>query len=490
MAVATSPYLKQSGGSPLQSKETRSSNALLMLGIAGLVAFGAACGVALAMGEIQALYVSLALISAIAVMVDYRIGAVLLILLLPVSATSMFPHQLMGVTGLNPINVLIVATAVAYILRGRMENLRGVLPRPVIWLYVAPIAAAGLLGMAHVDEIAPVFYEMMTISYLNEAGYLRDELIKPMLIPVAALLVAAAVMKADKPERFITAIAVSACALALFEFAYIIASGVQLGQLARPRARTFFLELGLHANGLGRLFVTAYALLLFVWWEAKRPAYKTALLVALGILAFAILFTFSRAAFLGFFLVSGLFLLWKFNAKSLALVLGGLALAAALAPNYVYERMMYGVASGDTNTMSAGRTEGIWAPLLPEIWKSPLWGNGLGSTMWAEPMAHGEMEIVNHPHNAYLEAVLDMGFIGLALLVAFYLTVWRGFRALGSNAYLTPELRGFFQGSCAALLAFGLACMTGGSLRPEPENAFLWIAIGMMYGVLARKLAA
>jgi len=311
-----------------------------------------------------------------------------------------------------------------------------------------------------------------------------------MLIPIAALLVAAAAMKADKPERFITAIAISACLLAFVEFAFIIASNVQLGQLARPRARTFFLEIGVHANSLGRLFVTAYALLLFVWWEAKRPAYKAALFVALGILSFAILFTFSRAAFLGFFVVNGLFLLWKFNAKSLALALGGLAVAAALAPNYVYERIMFGVATGDTNVVSAGRTEGIWAPLLPEVWKSPIWGSGLGSTMWSEPMAHGEMEIVNHPHNAFLEATLDMGFIGLVLLVAFYLTVWRNFRILGSNAYLTPEMRAFFQGSCAALLAFAVACMTGGSLRPEPENAFLWIAIGMMYGVLGRKLAA
>jgi hypothetical protein len=48
-------------------------------------------------------------------------------------------------------------------------------------------------------------------------------------------------------------------------------------------------------------------------------------------------------------------------------------------------------------------------------------------------------------------------------------------------------MRGFFQGACAALLAFLLAGMTGGSLRPQPENVLLWIAIGMMYGLLARK---
>ena len=31
-------------------------------------------------------------------------------------------------------------------------------------------------------------------------------------------------------------------------------------------------------------------------------------------------------------------------------------------------------------------------------------------------------------------------------------------------------MRGFFQGACAALVAFAVAGMTGGSLRPQPEN--------------------
>jgi hypothetical protein len=51
-------------------------------------------------------------------------------------------------------------------------------------------------------------------------------------------------------------------------------------------------------------------------------------------------------------------------------------------------------------------------------------------------------------------------------------------------------MRGFFQGACAALVAFAVAGMTGGSLRPQPENVPLWIAIGIMYGLLARRPAS
>jgi O-antigen ligase len=208
----------------------------------------------------------------------------------------------------------------------------------------------------------------------------------------------------------------------------------------------------------------------------------------LGVLSFGIVLTFSRNAYLGFLLVNGLFLVWKFNAKKLALAVLGTAVAVALAPNAVYRRMSHGFDTG-ADAVSAGRIEGIWQPLLPETLKNPLWGNGLDSLMWSYPMETGAMLFVGHPHNAYLEALLDMGVVGLALLLAYYVHVWRGFRALGSNPYLTPLMRGFFQGACAALVAFWLAGITGGSLRPQPENVLLWIAIGIMYGLLAARPA-
>jgi O-antigen ligase len=94
---------------------------------------------------------------------------------------------------------------------------------------------------------------------------------------------------------------------------------------------------------------------------------------------------------------------------------------------------------------------------------------------------------VTHPHNAYLQAILDMGLVGMGLLIAFYILAYRKLRDLGSNAYLSPTMRGFYQGAVAGLLCFFITGFAGSSLRAVPEFAFLWIAIGMMYGQLARK---
>lgn len=460
--------------------------------VAGFVLLvgAAAGGYALAMQEIQALYIGVAGAAAVAVLLDYRIGAVLLVGLLPVSSTSVFPHGLMGITGLNPINLLLAATLVAYLARGRLEHSGPLIPRPLLLLYILPIVAAGLMGTMHVDDIHPGFYDQLIINYTNWSGYLRDTVVKPLLTVLTAVLVAAAVAKARKPEPFVTALAIGACLLALVMFVFIVTSGVRLGFLASARARAFFDQIGTHANELGRVFVTAYALMLFAWWETKNEKAKVALFIALGMVSLGIVLSFSRNAFLGFFLVNGLFLIWRFNAKKLGLAMLGAAFAAALAPDAIYRRLTYGFDSGTADAVSAGRIGEIWLPLVPDALQSPIVGQGLDSIMWSHAMTSGQMLFVGHPHNAYLQAILDMGVVGLGLTLAYYWTVWRGFRALGSNAYLSPVMRGFFQGGCAALVAFAVAGMTGGSLRPQPENVLLWIAIGIMYGLLARRPAS
>ena len=55
---------------------------------------------------------------------------------------------------------------------------------------------------------------------------------------------------------------------------------------------------------------------------------------------------------------------------------------------------------------------------------------------------------------------------------------------------MSPTLKGFYEGSAAGLLAFLIAAVVDGALTPRPEQAFLWLAIGMMYGQMNRKVTA
>jgi len=96
---------------------------------------------------------------------------------------------------------------------------------------------------------------------------------------------------------------------------------------------------------------------------------------------------------------------------------------------------------------------------------------------------------VGQPHNAYLETLLDMGIAGLIIVCAYFVHVWRGFRALSVDPALSPTLRGFYLGAAAGLASFLIAAITDSTFRPGAEQAFLWLAIGMMYGQRAPKSA-
>ena len=127
-------------------------------------------------------------------------------------------------------------------------------------------------------------------------------------------------------------------------------------------------------------------------------------------------------------------------------------------------------------------------PLLPEVLKHPLCRQrtGLDPVVRADARDGRQRRDGghrrDHPHNAYLEALLDLGVLGLALLCAYYWHVWKGLRTLGADPALSPVLRGFYQGAAAGLAALLIAGVTDGSLAPRSEQAFLWRAIGMMYG--------
>jgi O-antigen ligase len=478
-AISTHP-------SPFRTGAPQAGPVGLALGIGALTLLGALMGIGLVLGEVEAFYVCASIIACIGILYDFRIGAVLLIMMVPIEASPLIPHSLLGLTGLNPVNVTLAATLVSYAVHGHRQRAGALLPKQLVWLYVVPLLVAGLHGMTHTGEIAPILLELELLPFSDAGGYFRDVVAKPLLLVLAAVLIGAAIARSKKPERYLVPIGISMWAMCLVSLLAVARTSMSLQELSSPGAREFFSGLGMHANDLGRMYAVAYALLLFSWAEAKSGPFRIACLATMGLVVTALLFTFSRGAFFGFAIVNALFLLWRFNVKTVAIWLLVAIVLAVVIPGVVLDRMSMGF-DEDANAVSAGRIDGIWLPLLPEVLSSPPWGNGLGSTIWSNAMRQGLMIEVGHPHSAYLEAILDVGVIGLGLFLAYFVHVWRRLRALGSNAFLPPEMRGFYQGAAAGLLSFFITGFAGSSFAPRPEYAYLWLAIGMMYGQLARR---
>ena len=460
-----------------------------------IVLFAALWGVALAAGGLTAFLLCASLVACAFVLIDFRIGVVALILLMPLSGSStLFPHEMFGIVGLNPVNVLLVGTCASWLLHALADgSLRRFLPRPLLLMYIAPLIVAGAIGTQHIHEIAPTLIAAyQELNFPDAMGYLQEMLLKPLLLVVFSLLVAAAAARSERPERLLLPAVASMCLMAALVPVYVVQSGMSLDALASSNEREFLSPLGLHANDLGRLYAIACALLLFTWAEARQIRWRWVLLAAAGLCVAALILTFSRGSFVALAVVGCLYVLWRRSLKTVIVVALVVGVGLLLAPAAVFERLAAGEGGG-LDAISAGRVNGLWLPLLPEVLRHPLFGNGIGSILWSEPMRNAAGQgvlAVTHPHNAYLEALLDTGVIGAVLLCGYFVHVFRKLRALGRDAALSPVLRGFFQGAAAGLVCMLISDITDSSLAPRPEQVFLWLAIGLMYGEYARRAAA
>src|SRR5439155_26898544 len=163
---------------------------------AGIALLGVFWGFVVALTGLNALYLCAALVGCTFILRDFRIGVVLLILLMPISSSRFFPHAVLGITGLNPLNLLLVGTLGSYLFRSLSDrSLSRFMPRPLLWLYIVPILVAGALGSRHLGDI-PLFLNGL-VDFDNVAGYLGELVFKPLLMVIFALLVGAAWSKAE-----------------------------------------------------------------------------------------------------------------------------------------------------------------------------------------------------------------------------------------------------------------------------------------------------
>jgi O-antigen ligase len=457
---------------------------------AGLMLLGLFWGTFVAYQGLSAALLCVAVVVSVFTVRDFRVGVLVMILIMPVSASYLFPRAMFGITGLNPMNLLMIGTLAAYVLASMPDgSIRRFVPLWILPVYVLPIVLAGLNGMGNVPLVPQVFFLTESVDFRNWVGYLRDDVMKPLIMVMYALMVGAAYSRSREPHKFLTPAILSIWVMAFMAIGYFLNSGLKFGQLASEYARAFFSPLGMHANDLGRLYATAFGILLFTWDTTKRPLLKTMLFFSIGITCIALLLTFSRAAIISLVIIGGIYLLSRRNVKTFflaALVIPG---ALLLMPGAIWYRLGMGV-EGGASEMSAGRVEDIWEPLLPQLIDKPFFGHGLQSVLWAPAMRMGEMFEVTHPHSAYLGALLDFGIVGAILILGFWFTIWKGFRKLAKDQDLEPHQRGFFEGAAAALVAFMAAGFVGSSFTPVPEQSFLWLAVGLMFGVQAKRQLA
>ena len=416
------------------------------------------------------------------VLLDFRAGVGFAIVLMPLSALSFFPHEMLGVRGLNPLNLILFLTMLSYMVHAGLRRWSDpVAPLRLLLWYVLPIAVAAVVGMSSVGLIPPRFEAERLIQFSDGVGYLRDMFIKPQFLVLLALLVGLSVRHSKRPERFLYLMLISGWVFCALVASLLLNSGMSLRQLASPLARTFLGRLGMHANEMSLLLNMLYALTLFSIQRHTPPGIKRLLFFSALAFGVCVLMTFSRGGFAGFILVNLIYFWKRISVKT---VVVGLIAAACIGPfvmEPLLERALTGVDARDRGAVTAGRLDGIWLPLLPSVLDQPLLPHGVRSILWSAPVRLNKMLPVAQTHSAWLGGLMDLGLVGFGFVLAFLLLVRREFLRL-AHRHPSPALQGFFAGGAVLIPLWFLQGLTDDHFTPTFSQAYFWIALGILIG--------
>jgi O-antigen ligase len=414
------------------------------------------------------------------VLYDYRVGVILLTILLPWSSSPLLPKT----HGFDLINFLILASVVSLALRrifGKEPMVR--LPRVVQWCYLLPIAVGVFVAWPHLPEGARNFPSILPgyPSAFDPIEFLKSRVIKPLYFVIYAFLLANAVRDSKKPEGLILAFGLSSI-LGAFAVMVDFASGG--GDVADRN--THLQGLGVHANGLGTLLALAAGPLLFLCVGAGSKAVRVASGGAFAIVSVGLLLTGSRGATVIYVIVVAAWLLrrHRFTDLLVAATLAGMLSLAV--PDKVWDRLTLGLDEAGASSVNTSKDEltkgrvALWGLLAPEISDSPVWGRGVGSTAWNSAVTAGKTQI-GHPHNLYLAILLDVGILGFAAIMYLYYRYAQAFRRLSTTPMVSPVVQDFFSGAFASFVGMLVMGMANGSWTPHLEQTYLWFALGFSF---------
>lgn len=406
------------------------------------------------------------------------------------------PRQMLGITGLNPWNILMLFVLVGCLLSARKEQLEWNLPNPtktLLLIYLAVFIVGFLRLAADFGEIQQ-FY-VLTIGVAPEfSSYVFDDLLNSIKYVVPGLLM---FYGCNSRHRMLYGMA--ACLLASFLLGVQIIKWMPIGELANAELlsdralRVLDRAIGYHRVDLAAMMASASWGFFVVRSLAPNKFNAWALTAAGAILILALALTGGRTGYGTWLLLAAVFTVLKWK-RLIAVIPVVVILVLAVVPA-VRERMLYGFVQGpdesgfvyeqdsvDLTKITSDRIL-IWPIIVDRIKAAPLIGYGrLGIILSGASMemrdTHGANKELGHPHNAYLELLLDNGVFGAVPIFIFFFVVCRFsirlFRNQRSKVLMASG------GLALAFVAGQLIASIGAqSFYPRAGVVIMWCSIGI-----------
>lgn len=390
----------------------------------------------------------------------------IIIVSLPFAGTVLLNHKVVGLPGLKFTNVFVTMALLFYLKSkyGFRYNGFG------MWLMLGSIfllATSIIRSLPYLNEIN--YYNM---DNLNTTRYFLSNFIKPIFYLVPLFIIVSYCKSKKTILFFVNAIILS---LVLSSLVLIIFGGPAMLHIGtgRQALNTIF---GVHSNNLSTYYMIGYPFVL-ARFVMKRDLFGfSALILVLAGVGIG----YSRTAYMVVIFSTLLFLLMEKNKKWIPYIFIICIIFILISPASIVDRSMKGISEGDINKISAGRVYNIWVPVLDSIGGDPvrtIFGSGRFSVIFASQVERG------HPHNMYLEALLDTGVVGLLFFCGTYGILMKRIKK-GIEHEEDYQLKIVLKAVLISIVAFLISGLTGRHFFPDLSNSLLWVTAALGLTIL------
>lgn len=391
------------------------------------------------------------------------------------------PRTIAGVPGLNFWNLLFFNITLAWLSQRRAEGLEWDFPRSVRIGLICYVMIVTISFLRACLDPGPFCFESRSDMVVNYW-------VNPLKFLLPALMLYDGCRTNER-----TALALGAILSVYFLLAvqsvkamglhFDLSSGDALSDRA---ARVLVRDVGYHRVDLSMMLAGAsWAMVAFSRYF-KSFWVKMMLYGAAGVTLMGQAVTGGRTGYATWALIGLTLCVLKWR-KYLPLIPISVAVVLIFVPA-VRERMLQGFGTEDNGvteqadaaSVTSGRNR-IWPYVIDEIKKSPLVGYGRiamqrqGIADWVRSNLG---EVFNHPHNAYLEFLLDNGILGFLCGMPIYWMLLRrcGSTFLNRDSMLVEAAGGVGLCLLMALLISGLGAQT---FYPREGVVGMWASLGV-----------
>jgi O-antigen ligase len=431
-----------------------------------------------------------------------------LILFMAVVEHPDFPKSLFGIQGLNPWNILLLFVLMAWITNRDGRKSPWDMPRNISILLLVYFLIIVLSFIRMASDIAPIseFQQMLNIRPDTFLSLVSEHIVNCLKWVIPGILLFDG-CRSERQLRWGVA-----CTLGIYVLLAVqvirwmpLSSITSGGDLEARSMKLLLNEIGYHRVNISMMLAGGSWALFAARDLFKSEKVRLFVTFLSAIVFFGMALTGGRMGYVTWALVGLIFAAFRWR-RIFILAPAALLMVVLLIPA-AQERFMQGfdAESVDTNirieehlyrdddgpdlyTITSGRTF-AWPWVISMIGEAPLVGHGreamvttgLAATLWLN-----YQENFPHPHNAYLQWILDNGIIGFIPLMLFYFLILKmAFRMFSSREHaLISGIGGVTVALVSALL---IASMGSQSFYPREGSVAMWCAIGLTLRVFVQQ---